>query len=66
MAERWMKLRISNVVSSSAVFESMESKQISSDSMFVGHFYEDKLLTLRARDLIFFTSDHQTVNYHLK
>ena len=34
------------------------------NSLFVGQLYEDKLLRLRARDLIFFTTDLQTVNYY--
>ena len=33
-------------------------------SLFVGQLYEDKSLTLRARDLIFSTTDLQTVNYY--
>ena len=32
--------------------------------MFVGQLYEDKSLTLRASDLIFSTTDLQTVNYY--
>ena len=31
---------------------------------FVGQLYEDESLSLRARDLIFFTTDLQTVNYY--
>ena len=34
------------------------------NSLFVGQLYEDKSLALRARDLIFFTTDLQTVNYY--
>ena len=33
-------------------------------SLFVGQLYEDKSLTLCARDLIFFTTDLQTVTYY--
>ena len=33
------------------------------NSLFVGQLYEDKSLALRARDLIFFKTDLQTVNY---
>ena len=33
-------------------------------SLFVGQLYEDKSLALGARDLIFFTTDLQTVNYY--
>ena len=32
------------------------------NSLFVGQLYDDKSLALRARDLIFFTTDLQTVN----
>ena len=35
---------------------------LSNNSLFVGQLYEDKSLALRARDLIFFTTDRQTVN----
>ena len=34
------------------------------NSLFVGQLYEDKSLPLCARDLIFFTTDRQTVNYY--
>ena len=34
------------------------------NSLFVGQLYEDKSLALRACDLIFFTTDLQTVNYY--
>ena len=37
---------------------------LSNNSLFVGQLYEDKSLALRARDLIFFTTDLQTVNYY--
>ena len=36
----------------------------SNNSLFVGQLYEEKLLTLHARDLILFTTDLQTVNYY--
>ena len=36
------------------------------NSLFVGQLYEDKSLALRARDLIFFTTDLQTMNYYTK
>ena len=32
--------------------------------LFVGQLYEDGLLALRARDLIIFSTDLQTVNYY--
>ena len=37
---------------------------LSYNSLFVGQLYEDKSLALSARDLIFFTTDLQTVNYY--
>ena len=37
---------------------------LSNNSLFVGQLYKDKSLTLRACDLICFTSDLQTVNYY--
>ena len=37
---------------------------LSNNSLFVSRLYKDKSLALRTRDLIFFTSDHQTVNYY--
>ena len=37
---------------------------LSNNSLFVGQLYDDKSLALRAHDLIFFTTDLQTVNYY--
>ena len=39
-------------------------RELCNNSLFVGQLYEDKSLALRARDLIFFTTDLQTVNYY--
>ena len=39
---------------------------LSNDSLFVGQLNEDKSLALRARDLIFFTTDLQTVVKKIK
>ena len=36
------------------------------NSLFVGQLYEDKSLTLRARDMTFFTTDLQTANYYIR
>ena len=36
---------------------------LSNNSLFVGQLYEDKSLALHSRDLIFFTTDLQTVNF---
>ena len=37
---------------------------LSNNSLFVGQLYEDKSLALHARDLVFFKTDLQTVNYY--
>ena len=37
---------------------------LSSNSLFVGQLYEDKSLPLRACDLIFSTTNLQTVDYY--
>ena len=37
---------------------------LSNNSLFVGQLYEDKSLALCTPDLIFFTTDLQTVNYY--
>ena len=37
---------------------------LSNNSLFVCQLYKDKSLALRARDLIFFTTELQTVNYY--
>ena len=37
---------------------------LSNNSLFVGQLYEDRLFALRARDLIFFTTDLKTLNYY--
>ena len=37
---------------------------LSNNTLFVSQLYEDKSLALHARDLIFFTTDLQTVNYY--
>ena len=37
---------------------------LSNNLLFVSQLYEDKLLALHAHDLIFFTTDLQTVNYY--
>ena len=39
-------------------------KLLCNNSLFIGLLYEDKSLALRTRDLIFFTTDLQTVNYY--
>ena len=69
MAESWKKLKTSNVFSSFIVCQNRNRSApvrelLSNNSLFVGQLYEDKSLALRARDLIFFTSDLQTVNYY--
>ena len=69
MAESWKKLKTSNVFSSFIVCLNRNRsvavrKLLSNNSLFVGQLYEDKSRALRARDLIFFTTDLQTVNYY--
>ena len=68
MAEIWKKLKTSNVFSSFIVCKNRNRSAImrellSNNSLFAGQLYEDKSLTLCPRDLIFFTTDLQTVNY---
>ena len=66
--ESWKKWKTSNLFSSSIVSlnrnRSALVRELYNNSLFVGQFYEDKSLALRARDLIFFTTDLQTVNYY--
>ena len=69
MAESWKKLKTSNVFSSFNVCKNRNrsapvGELLSNNSLFVGQLYEDKSLALRTCDLIFFTTDIQTVNYY--
>ena len=69
MEESWKKLKTSNVVVLFYVRlnrnrSALKCDLLTYDSLFVGHLYEDKSLTLHACDLIFFTTDLQTVNYY--
>ena len=69
MAESWKKLKISNVfllliVSSNGNRLALVRELLSNNSLFVSRLYEGKSLALRTRDLIFFTTDLQTVNYY--
>ena len=69
MAESWKKLKTTNVFSSFIVCQNRNrSAQVrellSNNSLFVGQLYDNKSLALRSRDLIFFTTDLQTVNYY--
>ena len=70
MVESWKKLKTSNVFSSRLFCVRIEIDQLycvnllRNNSLFVGQLYEDKSLALRARDLILFTTDLQTVNYY--
>ena len=70
MAESSKKLKSSNVfslfiVGSNRNRSALVREWLSNNSLFVGQLYEDKSLALRALDLIFFTTDLQTVNYYL-
>ena len=69
MAESWRKLKTldlfsSFIVSTNQNRSALVRELLCNNSLFVGQLYEDKSLALRARDLIFFTSDLQTVNYY--
>ena len=69
MAESSKKLKSSNVFSLFIVCSNQNRsvlvrELLSNNSLFVGQLYNDKSLALRARDLIFFTTDLQTVNYY--
>ena len=69
MAESWKKLKTLNVILSFIVCSNRNRSApvrelLSNNALFVGHLYEDKSLTLHARDLIFFTTDLHTVNYY--
>ena len=69
MAESWKKLKTSNlflsfIVSSNRNRSAPVQEVLCNNSLFVGQLYEDKSLALRARDLIFFTTDLQTVDYY--
>ena len=65
MAGSWKKLKTSNVFSMFIVCLNRNRsapvrEKSSNNSLFVSQLYEDKSLALRARDLIFFTTDLQT------
>ena len=62
-------LKTSNAVSSFIVCLNRNRSALVGDllcnnSQFVGQLYEDKSLVLHTRDLIFFTTDLQSVNYY--
>ena len=70
MAGSWKKLKTSNlfssfIVSSNRNRSALLHELLCNNSLFVGQLYEDKSLALRTRDLIFFTTDLQTVNYYI-
>ena len=69
MAVRLKKLNTSNsfssfIASSNRNRSALVRELLCNNSLFVGQLYEDKSLALRARDLIFFTTDLQTVNHY--
>ena len=57
-------LFLSFIVSSNRNRSALVRELLCNNSLFVGQLYEDKSLALRSRDLIFFTTDLQTVNYY--
>ena len=68
MAGTWKKLKTSNmflpfIVCSNRNRSALVRDLLSDNSMFTDQLYEHKSLVLRARDLIFFTTDLQKVNY---
>ena len=68
MAESRKKLKTSNLFSSFTVSSNRNRSALvrgllCNNSLFVGQLYKYKSLALRARDLIFFTTDLQTVNF---
>ena len=68
-AESWKMLKTTNlflsfIVSSNRNKSALVRELLCNNSLFFGQLYEDKSLALRARDLIFFTTDLQTVNYY--
>ena len=69
MTESMKKLKPSNVVLSFIICSNRNRSALVRDllsynSLFVGQLYKDKSLALHARDLIFSTTDLQTVNYY--
>ena len=70
MVEGWKKLKTSNDFSSFIVCSNQNRSPLVRDllsysSLFVCQFYEDKSLALRARDLIFFTTDLQIITQQI-
>ena len=57
-------LFLSFILSSNRNRSALVRELLCNNSLFVGQLYEDKSLALHARDLIFFTTDLQTVNYY--
>ena len=69
MAESWKKLKASKCVFDvNCVLNRNRSalvrELLSHNSLFVDQLYEHKSFALHALDLIFFTTDLQTVNYY--
>ena len=69
MAESRKKLKTSNlfssfIVSSNRNRSALVRELLCNNSLFGGQLYEDISHALHARDLIFFTTDLQTVNYN--
>ena len=63
------KLNTSNLFSSFIVSlnrnrSALVRELLCNNSLFVGQLFEDKSLALRAHDLLFFTTDLQTVDYY--
>ena len=54
----------SSFMSSNRNRSALVRELLCNNSLIVGQLYEVKSLALRARDLIFFTTDLKTVNYY--
>ena len=72
MTESWKKLKTSNMSFFSLFVVANRNRSalvrdlLCNNSQFVGQLYVNKSLALRTRDLIFFTTDLQIVNYYTK
>ena len=65
MAVSWKKLKnLLLIVCFNRNRSALVCELLSYNSLFVGQFYEDKSLLLWPHDLIFFSTDLQTVSYY--
>ena len=64
MAESWKNLKDKQLFHRFLCGSALVRELLSNNSLFVGQLQADKSLELRARDLISFTTDLQTVNFY--